>query len=86
MKKQKDLIYLDSTATTLKPQSVIDALNDYYTNYSANVFRGVYKISEKATEKYEKAREKVANFIGAKADEIIFVRLASGSTTSAFFS
>lgn len=85
-RKQKNLIYLDSTATTLKPQSVIDAIDDYYTNYSANVFRGVYKISEKATEEYEKAREKVANFIGAKTEEVVFVRNSSEALNLIYYS
>ena len=44
------LVYLDSGATTLKPRQVIEALMDYYTNYSANIHRGLYPISEKATE------------------------------------
>ncbi|GIW63060.1 MAG: cysteine desulfurase [Patescibacteria group bacterium] len=70
-----DLVYLDSTATTLKPKTVIDSLVDYYSNYSANVFRGIYRISEQATEAYESAREKVAEFIKAKrSEEIIFTR------------
>lgn len=70
-----NLIYLDSTATSLKPQSVVDALSGYYSHYSANVFRGVYKISEEATAKYEEARVKVATFIHAKnPNEIVFVR------------
>ena len=72
---QAKLVYLDSTATSLKPQRVINALNDYYTKYTANVFRGVYKLSEEATQKYEQAREKIAKFINAKSDkEVIFVR------------
>lgn len=83
---QKDLVYLDSTATTLKSQSVINAVSDYYSNYSANVFRGVYKISEKATEEYEKAREKVANFIGAKVEEIIFLRNTTEALNLIYYS
>ena len=75
-----ELVYLDSTATSLKPQIVIDALNDYYTKYSANVFRGIYKISEEATANYEEARGKIAKFINSKRnEEVIFVR----STTEA---
>ena len=69
------LVYLDSTATSLKPQSVIDAINGYYTHYSANVFRGIYKISEEATANYEESRVKVSTFIHAKnPNEIVFVR------------
>lgn len=73
--KNPDLVYLDSAAMALKPQSVINAVSEYYQEYSANVFRGVYKISEKATEAYEDTRKKVAKFINAKSEkEIIFVR------------
>jgi cysteine desulfurase / selenocysteine lyase len=76
----KPLVYLDSTATSLKPQSVVDKLNDYYTKYTANIFRGIYQISEEATAEYEGARKKVATFIGvANPDEIIFTRNTSES-------
>jgi cysteine desulfurase / selenocysteine lyase len=76
----KDIVYLDSTATSLKPQSVINAVNEYYTQYSANIFRGIYVISEEATAKYEQARQKVADFIGAKdAKEVVFTRNATES-------
>lgn len=72
------LVYLDSTATSLKPRQVIDKENEYYTKYSANIFRGIYKISEKATAEYEAVREKTAHFIGAKdTREIVFVRNAT---------
>lgn len=75
---KSELCYLDSTATSLKPRIVIDAINEYYRNYSANVFRGIYKISEEATAKYEAARKKMADFINAQSrDEIIFVRSAT---------
>lgn len=71
----KPLIYLDSTATSLKPQAVLDAMDEYYTSYGANVFRGIYKISEKATLAHEGARERIAKFIGAKEkEEVIFTR------------
>jgi len=76
----KPIIYLDSTATSLKPQAVIDAMNEYYTRYTANIFRGIYTISEEATAKYEETRVKVAKFIGAKnPNEIIFTRNTSES-------
>ncbi|OGK40071.1 cysteine desulfurase [Candidatus Roizmanbacteria bacterium RIFCSPHIGHO2_12_FULL_44_10] len=75
-----DLVYLDSTATSLKPQAVINAITDYYTKYTANIHRGIYKISEKATEEYEETRTTVAKYIGAdNQDEVIFTR----STTEA---
>ncbi|MBI3620351.1 SufS family cysteine desulfurase [Candidatus Roizmanbacteria bacterium] len=72
--KNPSLIYLDSTATALKPQTVIDKLNEYYKEYSANVFRGIYKISERATVEYEKTRKLIAAFIGAEASEVVFTR------------
>lgn len=70
----KPIIYLDSAATSLKPQMVINAMQEYYTGYSANVFRGIYTISEEATARYEEAREKIASFIHGSADEIVFTR------------
>lgn len=73
-------MYLDSSATSLKPQSVIDAVTGYYTDYTANVFRGIYTTSEEATVAYERAREKIAGFIGAPSpEEIIFTRNATES-------
>lgn len=74
-KNNPDLVYLDSTATSLKPKMVLDAMSSYYEKYSANVFRGLYSMSEKATAEYEITREKVAKFINARSgSEIIFVR------------
>lgn len=73
--KQRDMVYLDSAATSLKPQVVIDAVNEYNSSYSANVFRGLYPISEQATLAFEAAREKVATFIGAqRTEEVIFTK------------
>lgn len=72
------LVYLDSAASGLKPQRVIDKVVEYYSKYSANIHRGVYNISERATEEYEKAREQVARFIGARSPrEVVFVRNAT---------
>jgi cysteine desulfurase / selenocysteine lyase len=71
----KPLVYLDSAATSQKPLAVIAALDHYYRTYNANVHRGVYSISEEATEAYEGARDKVQAFIGAaQRESIIFVR------------
>ena len=71
----KPLVYLDNAATSQKPQSVIDALVNYYTTENSNVHRGVHTLSQKATDAYEAAREKVRQFINAQDDkEIIFVR------------
>jgi len=69
------LIYLDSTATTQKPVQVIQAMDDYYKQYNANVHRGVHTLAEEATAAYEAARQRVADFIHAPyAKEIIFTR------------
>ncbi len=82
----KPLVYLDSTATSLKPRIVLDTMNDYYTKYTANINRGIYKISEIATAGYENAREKIAVFIHAKdAREIIFTRNATESINLIFY-
>lgn len=75
----KPLVYLDSTATSLKPQSVLDKMNEYYTQYTANIFRGIYVTSEEATREYENARTLVADFIGAKPAEVVFTRNTSES-------
>lgn len=73
--KDKGLVYLDSTATSLKPSIVIDKLAEYYSQYSANIFRGVYAISERATVEYENTRKAVAGFINAqKKEEVVFTR------------
>lgn len=79
LKLHPSLVYLDSTATSLKPESVIQKEDEYYREYGANVFRGVYKASEKATEEYEGAREVVASFIGGSASQVIFTRNTSES-------
>lgn len=73
-----DIIYLDNSATSLKPQSVIDKMNDYYTNYSANAHRGDYDLSFRVDQEYENAREVAKNFLNAEfLEEIIFT---SGAT------
>ena len=75
---KQDIIYFDNGATTLKPKSVIDSINDYYSNYSANAHRGDYKISQKVDNMYEGVREKIRKFINAReVSEIVFT---SGST------
>lgn len=72
------LSYLDSAATTQKPESVIKAVDDYYNLFNANPHRGAYYLSIKATEMYESTREVVKDFIGAKkAKEIVFVKNAT---------
>jgi len=73
----KRLVYLDSAATSQKPQAVIDALVTYYSEYNANIHRGVYEIAARATDAFEEARVKVARFIGADAHEVIWTRNAT---------
>ena len=75
-----DLIYFDNAATTQKPNSVLDAINDYYSNYNSNVHRGVYKLAEEATASYESTRDCVANLINSKDRESIV--FTSGTTES----
>jgi cysteine desulfurase / selenocysteine lyase len=71
----KPLIYFDNAATALKPQSVIDAINHYYSAESSNVHRGIYYLSEKATAEFENARIRIQKFLNASApEEIIFTR------------
>ncbi len=75
-----DLVFLDNASTTQKPQSVIDTLSHYYENYNANIHRGIYQIAEKATAAYEKTRDNVKEFIGAKdRRSIVFTK---GTTES----
>ncbi len=71
------LIYLDSAATALKPQVVIDSLNQYYGQYSSNIHRGLYPIAQEATQSYEQARSHVAEFINARPSETIFTKSAT---------
>ena len=69
------LVYLDSAATSQKPQQVIDAESDFYANHNANTHRGLYLLGEEATELYEVARAKLAGFLGAPSpDTIVFTR------------
>src|SRR3954467_216410 len=76
----KPLVYLDNGATTQKPHAVIDAISHYYEAQNANIHRGVYYLSQLATDLYEAARRKVRKFINAADDrEIIFTR---GTTES----
>ncbi len=74
------LIYFDSAATSQKPRAVIEALRNFYEHENANVHRGLHTLSSRATEAYEKARHRVAEYIrAARADEIVFTR---GTTES----
>src|SRR5690606_19995327 len=74
----RPLIYLDTGATTQKPQSVIDAINHYYEDYNSNIHRGVHHLSQLATDAYEVSRAKIRSFINAEKEaEVIFT---SGTT------
>jgi cysteine desulfurase/selenocysteine lyase len=83
----KPLVYLDNGATTQKPQCVIDAFNEVFTGYNANIHRGVHALSDRASEEYEKAREKVRSFINAGSrEEVIFTSGTTGSINTVAFS
>jgi cysteine desulfurase / selenocysteine lyase len=71
------LVYLDSAATSQKPEVVLSTLDDYYRRHNANVHRGVYRLAEEATAVYESAREVLAGFVGSTPEETIFVRNAT---------
>ncbi len=72
-----DLVFLDSAASSQKPKAVINAIVDFWENHNANVHRGVHTLSVEATTMMDEARKKIAKFINAKSEEIIFVRNAS---------
>lgn len=81
-KNNEGLVYLDNAATTQKPKQVIDKIKDFYEKSNANIHRGVYDLSENATEEYEKSRKIVSEFINANEKEIIFTK---GTTDSINF-
>ena len=73
--RNTDRVYFDNAATSQKPQCVLDAVEEFYQKYNANVLRGLYPLSVEATDIYERARETVRDFIGARsAREIVFTR------------
>src|SRR2546421_2537533 len=73
--REKPLVYLDSAATSQKPDVVLDAMDHYYRAYNANIHRGIYAIAEEATAAYEDARLRVSRFIGAPSPrELVFTR------------
>ena len=77
--KENNVIYFDNAATTFKPQSVIDSVLRYYTEASVNIHRGDYDLSYQVSNEYENARETIATFINAQANEIVFTSGASAS-------
>lgn len=74
LESNKDLVYLDSAATSIKPQIVIDKINEYYTKYGVNIHRGVYDLSGIATNEYEELRTVVAKFINSKPEEVVYTK------------
>ena len=77
--KEGSSVYLDSAATSLTPDRVLEAVNEYYMQYRSNTHRGLYAEAQRATTEYERAREEVAKFIGADTREVIFT---GGATLS----
>ena len=77
--RNKSLVYFDNASTTQKPKTVINSIVDFYENYNANIHRGAYSIAEEATEKFEKSRLIISEFINSSSKEIIFTK---GTTES----
>ncbi|MDD3230369.1 MAG: SufS family cysteine desulfurase [Oscillospiraceae bacterium] len=75
----KRLVYLDNSATTQRPQAVLDAVEQFYSKDNANPHRGVYELGERATAAYEDARAQVASFLNVPKEEVIFTRNATES-------
>lgn len=86
VRNDRPLIYLDSAATSQKPESVIAAEASFYRTHNAAVHRGAHLLAEEATDAYEGAREIVARFIGAKSDEVIFTKSATESLNALAYS
>jgi len=83
----KSIVYLDNAATTQKPKVMIDCLKNFYENHCSNIHRGIYSLSEEATEMYESCRKKVAKFINAKSEkEIIFTKNSTESSNLVAYS
>lgn len=74
LQKYKDLIYFDNACTTLKPKAVIDAIVSYYTDFSSCAGRSAHRLSRSLGEKIEESREKIASFVGAKKENIVFTK------------
>lgn len=82
----KDLVFMDSGATSQKPDSVISAMDVYYRNYNANIHRGVYELSVESTKAVDESRAAVAAFIGSDFEEVIFTRNTSESINLVMYS
>ena len=82
-----DLIYLDSGATSQKPRTVMDAIKEFYEKHNANIHRGIYSLSIRSTEIYEKSKEKVAHFINARSPrEIVYTKNATEALNLVMYS
>ena len=77
VRNERRLVYLDSGATSQKPYQVLDAERDFYENHNAAVHRGAHQLAEEATDAFEHARANIANFIGAKTDDLVFTKNAT---------
>ncbi len=89
LEKQREgrpFIYFDNAATSLTPNQVVEAMNSYYFEFNANIHRGVHSLSEKASEEYEGAHEKIAKFVGAKKEEFVFTRNTTESVNLVMYS
>lgn len=86
VRNSRPLIYLDSAATSQKPESVIEAESNFYRHHNAAVHRGAHLLAEEATDAYEGARAIVADFIGAAVDEVIFTKSATESLNALAYS
>lgn len=86
IRESNRLVYLDSGATSQKPNAVLDAERDFYRQHNAAVHRGAHQLAEEATELYEGAREKVAKFIGADLEEVVFTKSATESINAIAYS
>ncbi|MFW9856323.1 MAG: aminotransferase class V-fold PLP-dependent enzyme [Candidatus Thorarchaeota archaeon] len=82
----KRLVYLDSAASSQRPRQVIEAVHAYYAEYNANIHRGIYEISERSTIEYEGAHKKVADFINADFEEVVFTRNTTESLNLVMYS
>ena len=71
---KNDIVYLDSAATSQKPQVVLDKMQEYYTQYCANTHRGEHDLGDRATTEFENSRQYIAKFIGANTDELVFTK------------
>ncbi|MEM5783358.1 MAG: cysteine desulfurase [Candidatus Aenigmatarchaeota archaeon] len=84
--KNTNVIYFDNAATTLTPNQVIFAMNEYYEKYRANIHRGIHKLSEIASKKYEEAHNEIARFLNAKSEEIFITKNTTESINQLAFS